>query len=161
MLLIFLETSYDQVNVLDVNKSKARLVFWVTDCSGAAWSINKGHCRSEESIDVLSEILQICDEKKIWIVALWWPREQGLLEVFLTHLSSLINRDCGEGTVDGLASNASASFTGNRQQASRDNGQEAGSSLREFRNASPSGKGAFPGETGHAAEFFVPASQTK
>ena len=161
VLLIFLETSYDQVNVLDVNKSKARLVFWVTDCSGAAWSINKGHCRSEESIDVLSEILQICDEKRIWIVALWWPREQGLLEDFLTHLSSLINRDCGEGTVDGLASNASASFTGNRQQAKCNNGQEEGKCVRSLRKPCQPRKDAVSNNAGHTVGLSVPASEAE
>ena len=163
VLLIFLENSYDKIQICKTD-SKVSLLFWITDCSAAALSINKGHCRSEESIGILADILRLCDEKNIWIVALWWPREQGMLEDFLTHLSSHINRDCGEGTIEDLQDitfNAGEGSSSNRKQASRDNGQEAGSSLREFRNASPSRKGAFPGETGHAAEFFVPASQTE
>ena len=99
VLLIFLERSYKKYNV---HASSTRLIFWVTDCSAAALSVNKGNCKSDESLEILKDILSFCDRHAIWIVALWWPREQGALEDFLTHLSSYINRDFGEGSIEDL-----------------------------------------------------------
>ena len=79
-----------------------QLLVWVTDCASAAYSMNKGYCSSEESFQVLAEILEFCDSHRIWVVALWWPREQGQLEDSLTHLSALLHRDTGMGTVSSL-----------------------------------------------------------
>ena len=87
---------------LDTDAVDNKLLLWVTDCASAVWSINKGYSKSEESFTLLSQILKKCDEMKIMIVAFWWPREEGDLEDYLTHLSAYLNRDFISGRVSEL-----------------------------------------------------------
>ena len=87
---------------LDTDAVDNKLLLWVTDCASAVWSINKGYSKSEESFTLLSQILKKCDEMKIMIVAFWWPREEGVLEDYLTHLSAYLNRDFISGRVSEL-----------------------------------------------------------
>ncbi len=104
VLLLYLEVYYHQCkDKVHPQASRANILFWVTDCASAAYSINKGYCRSPVSLAVLSSILEFCDASNIWIVALWWPREEGKLEDLLTHMSSILNRDLGEGQAVDLA----------------------------------------------------------
>jgi len=104
VLLLYLEEFYNVCKGrVHPQASRANILFWVTDCASAAYSINKGYCRSPESLAVRSSILEFCDTSNIWIVALWWPREEGKLEDLLTHMSSILNRDLGEGQAVDLA----------------------------------------------------------
>ena len=51
------------------------LLIWITDCLSAVWSINKDRCFEPEDLLLLDYILAIVDNKKILLIALWFPRE--------------------------------------------------------------------------------------
>ena len=102
VLKLFLEVFYTDRNE-HLHSPGSRIVFWVTDCASAAYSVNKGYCRNTDSLGILASILSFCDLHSLWIVALWWPREEGKLEDLLTHMSATLNRDLGEGQAVDLA----------------------------------------------------------
>lgn len=74
-----------------------KLLFWITDCKSAAYSINKGSCSHENvaSLGVLRDILHLADDQRISIVAFWMPRlsTNARWADRLTHLSHLLGRD--------------------------------------------------------------------
>ena len=102
VLKLFLEVFYTDRNER-LYSPDSKIVFWVTDCASAAYSVNKGYCRNPDSLGILTSILSFCDLHSLWIVALWWPREEGKLEDLLTHMSAILNRDLGEGQAVDLA----------------------------------------------------------
>jgi hypothetical protein len=63
------------------------VLVWLTDCLAAAFSVNKGRCYEDIGRVALAEILRLCDEKGIQIVALWLPRERNECADFLSHLA--------------------------------------------------------------------------
>ena len=46
------------------------ILVWVTDSMSSAWVILKGRCRELESLSILSNILELCDEYSILLLAL-------------------------------------------------------------------------------------------
>lgn len=81
------------------NECTARdaILVWITDNQGAAWSVNKGSCRTTASRRVLGNILEICDSKRLQLLAMWVPRERNELADYLSHLATTLNRDCFQG----------------------------------------------------------------
>jgi hypothetical protein len=77
------------------NRCVARnaVLVWLTDNEGATWSINKGSCHELDALPILSNILELCDQYQLQILALWVPRESNLLADYLSHLATLLNRD--------------------------------------------------------------------
>lgn len=82
--------------------SSTRLVIWITDCLSAAWSVNKGGCSADTSMDLIDAILDRCDDMKISIVAIWIPREENELADYLSHLSHMLFRDHVDGKLSEL-----------------------------------------------------------
>jgi len=87
---------------LSHNRVHHTILIWISDCASAVWSINKGYCNNHSSFLLLSSILRMCDECHIWIVAFWWPREEGALEDYLSHFNSLLLRHSISGRVADL-----------------------------------------------------------
>jgi hypothetical protein len=61
------------------------------------FTVNKGRCREESGLQVLEEILNLCDDYKVQLLALWVPRESNLIGDFLSHLCIIVNREEYEG----------------------------------------------------------------
>lgn len=69
------------------------VLVWITDNEGAVWSVNKGSCRGAASRDSLVNILRVCDQRRLQIVAMWVPRERNELADYLSHLAAFVHRD--------------------------------------------------------------------
>ena len=82
--------------------TRAAVVVWVTDSSSSAWSINKGRCHEALSQSTLDEIFEELEKKRLWIVALWLPREHNLLADYLSHLAVELCRDEIHGSLSDL-----------------------------------------------------------
>ena len=82
------------------------LLVWVTDSSSGVWSVNKGRCHAEEDLLIVREILTIADDRRIQLLALWVPRDLNQLADYLSHLSSMLNRDEVRGRLSDLAAAA-------------------------------------------------------
>ena len=82
------------------------ILVWVTDSQSGFWSVNRGRCHEEKGRETLNNIFELADNKRIWLVALWLPRELNLLPDYLSHLSSRLNRDEVRGVVSELAREA-------------------------------------------------------
>ena len=78
------------------------LLVWVTDCQSAAWSINKGRCKERGSQHSLREIMELCDQVHVLLVALWVPRELNLLADHLSHLARSLSTHSASGHVQDL-----------------------------------------------------------
>lgn len=78
------------------------ILVWVSDNQGSTWSINKGRSREPAAMNVISNILHLCDQKRLQLVALWVPRERNELADYLSHLASYLNRDAVAGKVSEL-----------------------------------------------------------
>ena len=89
----------DFVRTVDIGNC---ILVWITDSQSAAYSVNKGNCKTPESFSNLKSILELCDNKSIYVVALWVPREFNLLADYLSHLSSYLNRDTCTGELQEL-----------------------------------------------------------
>jgi hypothetical protein len=76
----------------------SKLLVWITDCQSAMFSVNKGRCREESGLEVLSSIFEMCDEYRVQLLALWIPREENLISDYLSHLCAIIDRDEFEGS---------------------------------------------------------------
>jgi hypothetical protein len=87
--------------VQDTDKRNVMLI-WVSDCLSAVWSVNKGRCREALGLITLTEILGVCDEKRLLIVALWVPRELNAYADYLSHLTAYLGRSEVRGTTCGL-----------------------------------------------------------
>ena len=74
-----------------------KVLIWVTDCLSAMFTVNKGRCREESGLQVLEEILNLCDDYKVQLLALWVPRDSNLIGDFLSHLCVIVNREEYEG----------------------------------------------------------------
>ena len=81
---------------------KGKIVVWLSDSLSGVWSVNKGSCHSDVSMLTLEAILECCDDKRIFLVALWLPREHNQFADYLSHLSSFLGRDEVEGRVGDL-----------------------------------------------------------
>jgi len=68
------------------------LLIWTTDSQTAFYAVNKGSSSSEQCRTVLSAIFSLCDVKKIFLLALWLPREENTHADFLSHLATLSHR---------------------------------------------------------------------
>jgi hypothetical protein len=79
------------------------VVVTILDCLAAAFSINKGRCYEKIGRVVLAEILRLCDEKGIQLVALWVPRERNQFADVLSHLAVSLCRPEVEGRLGDLA----------------------------------------------------------
>ena len=81
-----------------------RVLVWVTDNQGSAYSVNKGRCKHDQlGMRWLKYILERCDELKLQIVALWVPREENEMADYLSHLSCYMSREEVTGKVLDLA----------------------------------------------------------
>ena len=83
-------------------KLRSIVLLWVSDCLSAVWSINKGRCHDTVALETLSDILNLCDEYKIQLLALWVPREINEFQDYLSHLSMYLNRHDVTGFVGDL-----------------------------------------------------------
>jgi hypothetical protein len=79
-----------------------KILIWVTDSQGAVYSANNGACHSQLSMDLISSILSICDDKHIYLIAIWIPREDNLLPDYLSHLAYYIDSEATDGRVSDL-----------------------------------------------------------
>ena len=82
--------------------TEGALLVWVTDCQSAAWSINKGRCKELLSQPAMREILELCDQHHVILVALWVPRELNLLADHLSHLALSLGTHSASGYVRDL-----------------------------------------------------------
>ena len=87
------------------------ILIWLSDCLSAVWSVNKGRCFQPTDLIVLEHILLHADIKHIQLIALWIPRDSNELADYLSHLSSILNRQEIRGKLSGLAS---AAFSGGK-----------------------------------------------
>lgn len=71
---------------------KDKLVVWTTDSQSSFYALNKGSSRSAETRGVLKMIFAECDARKLYLVALWLPREENTLADYLSHLATQQNR---------------------------------------------------------------------
>jgi hypothetical protein len=79
---------------LEFNLDKGcNVVIWITDCLSAMFTVNKGRCREESGLRVLEDILQICDDYKVQLLALWVPRDSNMISDYLSHLCVILNRE--------------------------------------------------------------------
>ena len=78
-----------------------RVLIWVSDSLSAVWSVNKGRCHADISMIALEDILEICDERHLQILAVWTPRESNELADYLSHLSHRMFRSNVGGVVSG------------------------------------------------------------
>ena len=72
-----------------------KLIFWVTDCSGAALSANKGSCHNPESLPILRQIFTQLDARRNFLVSFWDRRTEADAQWadYLTHLASSLGRN--------------------------------------------------------------------
>ena len=82
------------------------LLVWLTDSTSCVWSVNKGRCHAEEDLVIVRRILMAADSKHIQLLSLWVPRESNQLADYLSHFSSLINREEVRGRLSSLAQTA-------------------------------------------------------
>jgi hypothetical protein len=80
------------------------ILLWVSDSQAAVYSVIKGNCTNEGGYEILRQIFQICDSRKIQLAALWVPREQNTVADYLSHLAVYLNRDAVSGGNADLAS---------------------------------------------------------
>ena len=50
------------LHFLRSRRISACVLIWVSDSLSAVWSVNKGRCHAPHSVDILGEILGLCDE---------------------------------------------------------------------------------------------------
>ena len=84
----FLEFNFDK---------DCKVLIWITDCLSAMFTVNKGRCREESGLKVLEDVLQMCDDYKVQLLALWVPRDSNMISDYLSHLCVILNRDEYEG----------------------------------------------------------------
>jgi hypothetical protein len=84
----FLEFNFDK---------DCKVLIWITDCLSAMFTVNKGRCREESGLKVLEDVLQMCDDYKVQLLALWMPRDSNTISDYLSHLCVILNRDEYEG----------------------------------------------------------------
>ena len=80
------------------------MLAWITDCLAAVWSVNKGRCHEQLGWITLASILDICDLRKIILIAVWVPREQNEYADYLSHLCHYLNRSEVRGRASELES---------------------------------------------------------
>jgi hypothetical protein len=90
------------LDYLKETEEREKMVVWVSDALSAVWSVNKGRCQAELGWITLASILEICDEKKLLLIALWVPREQNQVADYLSHLTAYMGRDEVRGDFKGL-----------------------------------------------------------
>ena len=83
---------------------RGSILFWLTDNSGSAWSVNSGYCPDDSSFTIVSEILALSDTNGIYLIGLWVPREQNTLPDLLSHLACSLNRSDMSGNISELSS---------------------------------------------------------
>jgi hypothetical protein len=77
-------------------------IVWVSDSMSAVWAILKGRCHHPSPLAVLVRILELCDDARLQLLALWVPREQNSLADYLSHLCVLLDRDSVSGGASDL-----------------------------------------------------------
>ena len=87
-------------------KDSNKILIWVSDSQSAVYSVNNGSCHEQISLELLSSVLSICDDKHIYIIALWIPREENLLPDYLSHFAFFINSEATGGRISELPSGA-------------------------------------------------------
>ena len=115
------------------------ILVWVTDSQSGFWSVNRGRCHEEKGRETLNNILELADNKRIWLVALWLPRELNLLPDYLSHLSSRLNRDEARGVISELAREAG---DGDQVKEGQRGSREAIPKILSSMRAEPSGSNA-------------------
>ena len=76
-----------------ISTASSCILLWVSDNQAAVYGVNKGTCRPEEGLAILSLILTRCDTLGIVLLAFWVPRELNRVSDYLSHLSVLIRSD--------------------------------------------------------------------
>ena len=85
------------------------LLLWVSNSQSVVYGVNKGTCRPEEGLAILSLILTRCDALSTVLLAFWVPRELNRVSDYLSHLSVLVRSDVtGSFTADSADALATA-----------------------------------------------------
>jgi hypothetical protein len=105
-------------------ETRDHLLIWITDSSSAAYMVNAGTCTDSECFDILDDVLEICDSRRIEIIAVWVPRGRNGHADYLSHLASLLNIDRFDGRANDAprreeASTGGASASSSPKSASR------------------------------------------
>jgi hypothetical protein len=85
-----------------------RVLVWVSDSLSAVWSVNKGRCHADVSMETLEEILEACDRRHLQLLAIWVPREHNEMADYLSHLSRDLLRSSVEGSLGEIPRDGSA-----------------------------------------------------
>lgn len=99
------------------------IVLWTTDSQAAFYALNKGSSSSDQCRRIIAATLSLCDERKIYLVALWVPREDNELADFLSHLATTQNRPKVVGRLsdlggfDGEGSGGAVAYLSEEEQA--------------------------------------------
>lgn len=78
------------------------MLVWTTDCQAAVWSVCKGRCREDAGMARLRELLALCDERRVVLVAIWAPREVMERADHLSHLAARLGLTEARGRLTGL-----------------------------------------------------------
>jgi hypothetical protein len=110
----------------------SKVLIWITDCLSAMFTVNKGRCREESGLRVLEYILDMCDDYKVQLIALWVPRECNAISDFLSHLCVIMNREeyHGGSLRDLQISESEGSSSGQKKR--NEGGKESQSSLSKL-----------------------------
>jgi hypothetical protein len=96
-----------------------KVLVWISDSLSAVWSVNKGRCHAETSTVILENILQLCDDSQLQLLALWVPREQNVYADYLSHLASLLCREEVVGRIGVRRRPAGGAGAGSERQEKR------------------------------------------
>ena len=89
---------YALYHFLSATQLTSLVLIWIFDSSGATFAVNKGRAAQPHDHDLLAFILDVCDQRRIQIVALWVPRTLNTFADHLSHLAHLLDRPDAHGT---------------------------------------------------------------
>ena len=141
------------VHFLSHSEVRDLMLVWTTDSLSAMFSVDKGRCFEEISLESLRTILDLCDNKRILLVALWAPRELNQLTDYLSHLSNYLDRSSVEGRVSELP--LLRNFPTDKRRATQQNQGSKDVELRSLLPLSPTG--TVPGNLCESRQILLPA----
>ena len=77
-----------QFHFLRHTAERRQVFVWMTDSLSVVWTVNQGRYRADGSATVLNEILRLCDDYHLQLLALWVRREETLYADYPSHLAS-------------------------------------------------------------------------
>ena len=90
---------YAVLHFLRVTTLREIMLLWITDSESGMWTLNTGVCVDSVGLEIMREILELADEKRIQLVGLWIPRALNQCADYLSHLAHLLHREHAQGTV--------------------------------------------------------------